>query len=198
MRLLKTLLLVVATLALTGCASVKGLKNFAECKFNFNNVSDVSVASINVQRVKSFKDLSLSDAPKIVQAFTKKNVPLNLNVNVSVRNPNDQDARLDGLDYILWIDDIEMLTGTMNKQMNIGANQTGTLTLPFSMNLLDIFKKKTASSLFDFACGLATDNADASRVKVSIKPYFTVAKKVVKFPSYVTIGGDKLMPKKKQ
>jgi len=83
----------------------------------------------------------------------------------------------------------------MNKQMSIGANQSGTLALPFSFNLFDFFSGKSSSKMISFALGLATNSADNSRVKVSIKPYFAVGKQTIKLPAYVTVGGDKIMPK---
>lgn len=197
MKILKTLLLALATITLFGCSSVKGLKNFAECKFDFKSVTDVKVASIDVSNMKSVKNLKLTDGPKILSAIKNKQLTLNLNVNVNVKNPNDQEARLEGFDYILFIDDTEMLAGAMDKKQTIGPKEKTVLSIPFSMNLMSILSKEKLGPMADFAFGLATDNADASRVKVSLKPYFTIAKKVVKFPSYITIGGDKLMPKKK-
>lgn len=195
-KTLKFLLLLLVTLGLTGCASVKGLKNFVDCSFDFNSVSNVRLASIDITNAKSIKSLKITDAPKILSAISNKSLGLSLNVNVDVKNPNNQAARLDGFDYILWIDDMEMLSGSMDKQLNVGANQKSTLAIPFTLNLSQILTPKKLGSTGSFAFGLATDNADNSRVKVSLKPYFTIGSKTIKFPSYITIGGDKIMPSK--
>ncbi|MCR5568036.1 MAG: LEA type 2 family protein [Paludibacteraceae bacterium] len=195
MKLTKYLFLMLTLALLTGCASVKGLKNFASCDFDFKSVSNVRLANVDVSNIKSYNNLSLKDTPKLLAAFAKKELNLNFNVNVDVKNPNSQTARLDGLDYILWIDNAKILTGSMNKQMSIGANQSGTLALPFSFNLFDFFSGKSSSKMISFALGLATNSADNSRVKVSIKPYFAVGKQTIKLPAYVTVGGDKIMPK---
>jgi len=186
--------LVVATFVIASCASLSGLTNFAKCNFDFKSVSDVSLCGINVNEKQSIRDFGVTDALKVASAFTSKNFPLALNVNVNVENPNTTTARLDGFDYILWIDDMKMTSGTMNKQITVGANQTVTMPVEFSINLLDILTSQAKDKLVSFGCGLATNNADASRVKLSLKPYFTIGNSVMKFPSYITIGGNKLMP----
>lgn len=186
------LLLVVATLA--GCASLSGLKNFAKCNFDFNSVTDVTLCGINVNSKKSVKDFNAMDVLKLANAFSSKSFPLALNVNVDVRNPNATTARLDGFDYILWIDDVKMTSGSMTKQVSVGANEKVVMPIGFSVDLLEILKSESRDKLISFGSGLATNNADASRVKLSIKPYFTIGGSVMKFPSYITIGGNKLMP----
>lgn len=197
MKFFKALCVTAVAVLLASCASVKGLKNFAECKFDYKSVTDVKVASIDVSNIKSVKSLKLTDTPKILSALKSKNLPLDLNVNLNVKNPNDAEARLEGFDYILWIDDIEMISGAMDKKLNVGANQREVLSIPFTVNLLSVLSKEKIGPMADFAFGLANDKADASRVKVSIKPYFSMRGKTIKFPSYITVGGDKVMPKKK-
>ena len=178
----------------SGCSALSGLTSFAKCNFDFNSVTDVTLCGINVNTKKSVKDFNVTDALKLANAFTSKSFPLALNVNVDVKNPNTTTARLDGFDYILWIDDVKMTAGSMSKQVSVAANQKVTMPVNFTFDLMNILKSESRDKLVSFGCGLATNNADASRVKLSIKPYFTIGGTVMKFPSYVTIGGNKIMP----
>lgn len=187
-----SLLLVVATLA--GCSALSGLTSFAKCNFDFNSVTDVTLCGINVNNKKSVKDFNVTDALKLANAFASKSFPLALNVNVDVKNPNTTTARLDGFDYILWIDDVKMTAGSMSKQVSVGANEKVMMPVNFTVDLMTILKSESRDKLISFGTGLATNNADASRVKLSIKPYFTIGGSVMKFPSYITIGGNKIMP----
>ncbi len=177
-----------------GCASLSGLTSFAKCNFDFNSVSDVSLCNINVSNKSSVKDFSVVDGVNLAKAFLSKDFPLSLNVNVDVKNPNTTTARLDGFDYILWIDDTKMTSGSMTKQVSVAANQTVTMPVNFTINLQEVLTSETKDKLISFGCGLATKNADASRVKLSLKPYFTIGTSTMKFPTYITIGGNKLMP----
>ena len=195
---MKRRIIIIAFLAVitivSGCAALSGLQSFAKCNFDFNSVTDVTLCGINVNNKKGIKDFGVADALKLANAFASKSFPLALNVNVDVKNPNSTTARLDGFDYILWIDDVKMTSGSMSKQVSVGANQKVMMPVNFTVDLLDILKSESRDKLASFGCGLATNNADASRVKLSIKPYFTIGGSVMKFPSYITIGGNKLMP----
>lgn len=192
--LLYSVIIAAIAIVATGCSALSGLQSFAKCNFDFNSVTDVALCGINVNTKKGIKDFGVTDALKLANAIKAKSFPLSLNVNVDVKNPNTTTARLDGFDYILWIDDVKMLAGSMTKQIMVGANQKVMMPVNFSIDLLDILKSDSRDKLVSFGCGLATNNADASRVKLSLKPYFTIGSSVMKFPSYITIGGNKLMP----
>ena len=181
---------------LIGCSSVQGVKNFSNCQFNYKDVTNIRLASIDVSHIRSPKDLSYVDLLQLIPAFKDKSLGMNMNVNINVTNPNPDEAKLEGVDYIVWVDEREVLTGNMDKKISIGANQTEVLSLPVSINLLNMATFSTMDALLEFAIGLAADNPDASRMKVSLKPYFNVGKKKMKMPFYVTVGGDKIMPKK--
>lgn len=196
MKYLSVLTTILITYILMGCSSVQGVKNFSDCQFDYKDVTNIRLASIDVSHIRSPKDLSYMDLLQLIPAFKDKSLGLNMNVNINVTNPNPNEAMLEGVDYIIWIDDREVLNGNMDKKISIASKQTEVLSIPVSVNLLNMASFTTLDALLEFVIGLATDNIDASRMKVSLKPYFLVGKKKMKMPFYVTIGGDKIMPKK--
>lgn len=171
MKSLKLIIAAVMTIALVGCNSVTGLKNFADCKFKFNSVSNVKLADIDLTNKKSYSNFKLTDLATLGVAYAKKELMLDMNVNMVVNNPNEQPAQLDGMDFILWIDDEKMLDGTMNQKVKIEAGEDAVVSLPISMNLYESIKDKKINAMAEFALGLATNKADNSRVKVSVKPF---------------------------
>lgn len=196
MKYLSVLTTILISYILMGCSSVQGVKNFSDCQFDYKDVTNIRLASIDVSHIRSPKDLSYMDLLQLIPAFKDKSLGLNMNVNINVTNPNPNEAMLEGVDYIIWIDDREVLNGNMDKKISIASKQTEVLSIPVSVNLLNMASFTTLDALLEFVIGLATDNIDASRMKVSLKPYFLVGKKKMKMPFYVTIGGDKIMPKK--
>lgn len=181
---------------LSGCSSVRGVKNFSNCQFNYKDVTNIRLASIDVSHIRSPKDLSYVDLLQLIPAFKDKSLGLNMNVNINVTNPSSNVAKLEGVDYIVWVDEREVLSGSMDQKISIGSNQTEVLSIPVSVNLLNMATFSTMDALLEFAIGLVTDNPDASRMKVSLKPYFNIGNKNVKMPFYITVGGDKIMPKR--
>lgn len=144
--------------------------------------------------MKSTKSLNASNLGKLLTAFATGNFPLTLDVNLDVKNPNSQLAKLSGADYKVFIDNVQMLEGQLDKAIEVPANSSEKIAIPVSLNLKEILKGESRDKLIDFACNLSTTNEAASRVKVSIKPYFTIGNSVIKYPGYITIGGDKIMP----
>lgn len=197
MNYIKLFIATICAVALTSCNSVTGLKNFADCEFNFQSVSNVKLANIDLANKGSYQNFKLTDLAALGVAYAQKELLLDMNVNMKVQNPNTEMAQLDGMDYILWIDDQEMLTGTMNEKVKIEGGKEAIVSLPIELNLYESIKDKKLKPMAEFALGLATNKAENSRVKVSIKPFFTIMDKTIKFPSYITIGGDEIMPKKK-
>lgn len=195
MKYLKFLLPVLLLGALAAYFLLGGLKNFAECRIAFKSVSNVRLQGIDLSNKQSYKNLKWADAATLLAAYANKQLVLDMDVDMTVKNPNDETAQLDGMDYILWIDDQEMLSGTVNEKIAIEGLQTATVSLPLSLNLYDAVKDKKLEPMAELALSLATDQAESSRVKVSLKPFFTIGGKTLKFPNYITIGGDQLMPK---
>ena len=194
MKIKSVLILAVIALLLAGCTGASQLVSFAKCDFDFVSVDNVKVADINFSQKKKYSDFSIVDAAKLVKAFTNKAFNLDLTVNVKAKNPNTRKAAIGGFDYILWIDDVKTLSGTMNQEFEIEPGQTITMPMNFTIDLLEVLKGESRDKILNFGCGLATNNADASRVKLSLKPYFKNGTQISKFPTYITIGGDKIMP----
>ena len=194
MKIKSLLIASLIAVVLAGCAGASQLVSFAKCDFDFVNVDNVRVADINFSQKKSYSDFSLVDAAKLIKAFTNKTFNLDITVNVKAKNPNTRKAAIGGFDYILWIDDVKTLSGTMNQAFEIEPSQSITMPMNFTIDLLDVLKGESRDKILNFGCGLATNNADASRVKLSLKPYFKNGTQISKFPTYITIGGNRIMP----
>ena len=89
-----TLVLVMAgSILLSSCDVINQLAsqfssvaNLANCEFALKNVSNVSVAGVNVKNLTQ-GNLSATDIVKLVAAYQSKQVPLALDVNVDITNP---------------------------------------------------------------------------------------------------------------
>lgn len=191
-----SLLAVVAVvlMALGGCKAISGITNFAKCDFDYNSVTNVSLCGIDAGTKKGLSDFGIQDGLKIASAFMNKSFPLSLRVNVDVKNPNTSVARLDGFEYILWIDDMRMTSGSMTKQISLNSSEKTVMPVELNFDLYEIMSREGKDKLVTLACGLAGKDKAKSRVKLSIKPYFTVGNTMIRYPGYITIGGNRIMP----
>ncbi len=148
MRTIK-LLLCAALVALLASASscdvarqARGAYNMVNCKYDFQSLTNLSVAGINPQ------SMSLLDAPKILALLSGNaaSIPVGATVNLAVQNPNSTEAFLNGLDYVLAIDGIDFTAGSVSQQLSIMPGQTGTLPLAMAFDVATFLKGENSDS----------------------------------------------------
>ena len=159
--------------------------NLANCEFNLKNVSNVTVAGVNVKNVTQ-GNLTATDALKLVAAYQAKKVPLAMNVNVDIKNPTTTQAAMTALDWILSIDGTDMANGVNNKSYTIKPSATTTVPLGVNAELADLFSKKGVEALKNFAASFNNDGT-SSKVGLRVKPSLNVGTTQVPFPNYITL-----------
>ena len=188
-----TLALVLAgSILLSSCdiltqvaSQFSSVANLANCEFALKNVSNVSVAGVNVKNLTN-GNLSATDIVKLVAAYQSKQVPLNLNVNVNVKNPTTTQAAMTALDWILAIDGSDMANGVSSKNYTIKPSTTTTVPLPVSTDLGKLFSQKGLDALKNFASSFTSEGI-SSKVGLRVRPSLSVGTTQVPFPNYITL-----------
>lgn len=188
-----TLALVLAgSILLSSCdiltqvaSQFSSVANLANCEFALKNVSNVSVAGVNVKNLTN-GNLSATDIVKLVAAYQSKQVPLNLDVNVNVKNPTKTQAAMTALDWILAIDGSDMANGVSSKNYTIKPSTTTTVPLPVSTDLGKLFSQKGLDALKNFASSFTSEGI-SSKVGLRVRPSLSVGTTLVPFPNYITL-----------
>lgn len=188
-----TLALVLAgSILLSSCdiltqvaSQFSSVANLANCEFALKNVSNVSVAGVNVKNLTN-GNLSATDIVKLVAAYQSKQVPLNLDVNVNVKNPTQTQAAMTALDWILAIDGSDMANGVSSKNYTIKPSTTTTVPLPVSTDLGKLFSQKGLDALKNFASSFTSEGI-SSKVGLRVRPSLSVGTTKVPFPNYITL-----------
>lgn len=188
-----TLVLVVAgSILLSSCDVINQLAsqfssvaNLANCEFALKNVSNVSVAGVNVKNLTQ-GNLSATDIVKLVAAYQSKQVPLALDVNVDITNPTKTQAAMTALDWILAIDGTDIANGVNSRSYTIKPSTTTMVPLPVSTDLGQLFSKKGLDALKNFASSFTSDGT-SSKVGLRVKPSLSVGTTQVPFPNYITL-----------
>ncbi len=185
------ILLLSAPLLLQRCGVVNQASqaiNLMNCEFRILSVTDVRLVGVDMDHISNIKQLTWLDAQKLMVALTKQTLPLNFNVNIEARNPNGTTAGLNSVDYIVFIDDIQMTSGTFNQPISIPPNN-GTATIPMQMtvDLKQVLQGKSADAILNFAMNLSGAGANPTRFKVKLKPYIIVNGSPLSYPGYITV-----------
>jgi len=185
----RILALCVIIATLISCDSVqKSLSstyNMINCEYNYKSISGLSVSGIDVS-----KGLSITSIPKITSILsgTASSIPLNFNLNLDVKNPNQSAAMLNGLQYIISIDDIQFTTGSVNQALNIEAGQSQTLPLSIGVDLATLMKSNSKDAVVDIAKNFIGIGNKKSNVSVRLKPTFMVGNVPITSPVYIPVS----------
>ena len=161
------------------------IANLRNCEFALKNVSNVSVAGVNVKNLTQ-GNLSATDVVKLVAAYQSKKVPLALDVNVDITNPTTTEAAMSALDWILAIDGSDMASGVSSNSYTIRPSTTTTVPLGVNTDLAELFSSKGVDALKNFASSF-TNEGISSKVGLRIRPSMNVGTQTIPFPDYIKL-----------
>jgi hypothetical protein len=186
-------------LVFAGCAMLnkvnQELLSLKRLQFKLDNISNYTLAGINISKIKSASDLSLTDGLKLANAFRTNKFPADFTLNIAVKNPNDGTsggrstiATLTRLDWQLYIDDVPTINGVVNDEIQIPGNgQSVNLPLTLSLDLYKFFKDKGYESMLNLALAMGGLNGSASRVKLDCQPTVSTPFGSIVYPNRITI-----------
>lgn len=180
---------------LTGCGvgrQVSEAKTFGECKYNIASVDSVYLSGIDVREFKnlrSFSDFDLARYPGLALGLLRKNVPLDLRVNIDITNPTKKRAAINQLEYKVLLGNNEIFNGYLSQLIEVLPG-TGSTRVPVKLNANAyqlISNDQTRDQFVNMILSL-TGKSDAKPTKftVKVRPTLDIAGKQVDYPGYIT------------
>jgi LEA14-like dessication related protein len=184
-------MIILAAISQNSCNFLKEMSTLGKCEFRLTTLVDPEIAGVDVSQIRSFTDMSLVDMGIISASFLKGTLPLSFTLNVEVRNPNPAMAALNRLEYLAFIDDVEVANGQLDRRIEIPANG-GVTTIPLRLNtdLINIMKKESRQALVNFGLNLADAGNRPTRVSIKVKPTILVGAMEINYPGYFTVKHD--------
>lgn len=191
MRLKTSVFILFVLFTSISCRQLRELQSFAKCDFRLANLENTTLAGINVQNVRSVSDLNLSQAARITQAYASGSLPLNLVVNMEVKNPNATTAAMNSVEWIMLIDGKEIVDGAVNERIQI-AQDGGITNLPIriSTDLRKVLSGMPADQAINMGLGLSGNGGKPTRVTLKIKPSIMVGETVLRYPGYINVNQE--------
>ena len=176
---------------LQSCSFLKEISTLGKCEFRMGTLEQPAIAGIDVSRIKNFSDLTLVDVGIVSASFMRGELPLSFTLNIEVRNPNPATAALNRLEYMAYIDDVEVARGSLDQRVEIAANGGITnIPLHLSTDLVRILNKDSRATLFNFGLNLADASNRPTRVTLKVKPTIMVGMMEIAYPGYFNIKHD--------
>jgi LEA14-like dessication related protein len=189
-KIIALLSMVAVLFACDVAKQLSGTYNMTQCKYEYQSISGLSLAGINLQNVNNISSLNPLNAAKLLAAFTSSsgNLPLNFTLNLNVTNPGVQTALLNGLSYILEIDGIEMTQGLLNKQIQVAAGGTSVLPVELAFDLKKVLSGQSLEAMKNLAFNFAGIGTASSNVTFRLKPNFNIGGKTISSPNYIPVS----------
>lgn len=164
------------------------MANFANCTFDFDSVNDVEMLGLNLRKGMSRNDLNMGQALSLTKALMSKSLPVTFNVNIDVNNPNNSPASMTKMDYILTLNDKQVIATTIDKSISVPANASNVVTIPVTTDLFQLFSGESADAIVNLAFKLAGASSNPVNVGIKIKPYITVGGQQLAYPDYISLN----------
>lgn len=187
----RILLLLLPVLMLSGCSildQVSQMAALSECEFRLDGVSNVRVLGIQLDNKDEVSDFSFMDVAKLTTALGSGSLPLEMALDVEVKNPNTQTAAMSRLDWQIYVDGEHMLDGVVSDRVTIPANG-GKATVPFnaSIDLKELLQGNSLDAVINLALNLSGHGSEPSKLKLKVKPTILVAGRSIAYPGFITV-----------
>ncbi len=132
---LKFFVITLVLIVIIACQQIKNvthtLSNFSAPRFKIENITEFKLAGIPLATKSSINDFSPIDAVKLGQEVARNRLPASFIINIAVKNPNTGvggskpiPVTLKKMDWVLFIDGVQTISGKLNKEFQYPANNT--------------------------------------------------------------------------
>jgi LEA14-like dessication related protein len=185
------MVLVLAPILLNSCSLLQEISTLGKCEFRVTTLDNPELAGVDVSRIQSYSDLGIANLAIMTSSIMRGELPLTFTLNVEAKNPNPATAALNKLEYMAFIDDVQIASGALNQRIEIPANG-GIATIPLQLHtdLIEILKKDSRQALVNFGLNLADAGNRPTRVSLKVKPTVLVGALEINYPGYFTVKYD--------
>ena len=194
-KIVKIIAVLMLTASFTACEELAQIANQAaqtmnlkNCTFDVTGINNINMLGINLSNGMDQSNLNAAQLLKVTNSLMNKKLPVTFNVNLDVNNPNSIAASLGKMDYIIALNDKEVISSTFTNGFSINPNSKGQIAIPISTDLFQLFSGETADAILNLAFKLAGAKSDPVNLGVKIKPYIKVNNQSLAYPNYISIN----------
>ena len=92
------------------------------------------------------------------------------------------------MDYILTLNGKEVVSTTLNKSINIGANSSSVVSIPIQTDLFQLFTGESVDAIVNLAFKLAGVSSNPVNVGIKVKPYISIGNQLLPYPDYISLN----------
>ena len=187
----KLLLFATAILLMNSCSIFNELVAFTKCEFRLHSLQEPEACGINLSQKGTWSDFTFMEGQAIAGQLLQKRLPFEITVNVEVKNPGTAMAAVNSIQWIAFIDELQVAQGTVSERVEIppsgGINK---IPVRVKADLLDYLEGDNPRAMLDFALNMVNAGDQSSQVSLKIKPSGLIGTQEVQYPDYFTISKE--------
>jgi len=185
--LLLLILVVGGSIMIAGCQTLREVSNLRTVQFRIDRVNQARLAGVEISRLDSFRDLSGADVARLGSAMSRGELPLSFTLHVEATNPeeNSIDARLTEMDWTLFLQDRETISGTFQREVVLSPGSPTDVPIDVKLDLVSFFDENLRG-LVDLAAAIGGDGPPTN-VELKVQPTIQTRLGPMRYPSPITV-----------
>ena len=173
---------------LWGCAALQEVAALRQVKFDLDRVGTIELAGANISRIQNYQDIGMLDTGRLIAAIASGKMPLSFNLFVKAENPanNSVPARLVGLDWTLFLQDKETISGKFNDEIVLQPGQPQNIPVNVNLDLFQFFEGG-AQDLVNLALALTGKSGSPQNIRLQAVPTVQTPIGPIRYPKPLTL-----------
>ena len=181
------IILLTVTMATAGCATIAAVVALRAVEFALDRVTGGRLAGVNLDRYQAGGSLNPIDAGRIGIALAQGELPLSFNLHIAADNPADNPpAQLVGLDWTLFVEGRETVSGIFNDQRVLPSGMTTDIPISMELDLVRFFGRN-APDLINLALNLAGTGGSPAMLRLEAQPSINTEFGPIRYPGRIGI-----------
>ncbi|MFN3597646.1 MAG: hypothetical protein ACK41D_10290 [Rubricoccaceae bacterium] len=189
--LLPALLGLVLFASASGCATLEQIAALRQVGFALDRVSQGRLAGVSIDGARGYGDIGALDAARVAASIAQGSLPLDFVLHVEASNPaeNPVAARLVALEWTLFVEDTETVSGVFNDARLIAPGTTADLPIAIRLDLVQFFGRNVPE-LANLALNIAGAGGSPAKLRLQARPSVTTQFGRIAYPGTISITHD--------
>jgi len=178
-------------LVLSGCSVFTELSAFKKCEFRLYSFQDPAICGIDMSNRTSLSDFSFMDGQVIAANLLGGKLPFDITVNVEVRNPGTKAAAVNSIQWLAFIDELEVAGGVVDRRIEVPASGgLAIVQVKIHADLIEYMEGDNPQAMMNFAMNLLGAGDQPSRISLKIKPSVLIGGQNISYPGFFNISQE--------
>ena len=175
-------------LVVPGCTTLQQLAALRQVEFDLDRVANGFVAGVDLDRIARGGDIGPTDLARLGTAAARGAVPLEFTLFVGAENPADNPAaaQLVSLDWTLFLDGTETVSGIYNDDRQIPPGGAVQLPVDIELDLVQFFGRNVGD-LTTLVRNLAGEDTRRQTIRLEAQPTVNTAIGPIRYPGTISI-----------